>query len=238
MNTKERITISLSLCLAFAFVLIALRFRNTVETKWQGEHNTESPEESMTSRQESHAPEHGTTKPEPVEECTEDAEPWEGPEQWITPLKEDTIGEDMLNIASKTWQSYRAEFELYALSKYADWTREQAFQRWREIDAPPWSEEHKLEERELDAFTTALNRERQRKSPPPIARDGRNYVRMATKESIEFDRIYKKMRDSRWESPLPDADREFMNAIITRLNQAARTNKALVTYWDYEKRRP
>jgi len=28
-----------------------------------------------------------------------------------------------------------------------------------------------------------------------------------------------------------------MNGIVERLNQAARTNKALVTYWDYLKRK-
>ena len=53
----------------------------------------------------------------------------------------------------------------------------------------------------------------------------------------EYHRFYEIYEDIDKNIPVTNVDKEALNAIIDQLNNAVKTNKAIITYWDYHERR-
>jgi len=138
------------------------------------------------------------------------------------------------------------ENELQILDKYAGWTEEEAWKRWFELPTGEKTLEH-----DFRTLALALQSAKERASPPPPRllgtwREARARTMPDTEEYKEIRQIsdyFEKtcgqneyggfLNDGKLRS---EVDIEFLNRIIERLNQSAKTNELLRTYWDYRKR--
>jgi len=172
---------------------------------------------------------------------------WPGPEQWISPLEADDTEDSIRDKVLKTARTFMADFELYALNKYAGMTREERALHLRELDASEldyagdddaeseWKK-RMWRQGELEAYSQATAREHRRNSPPPF--DGPNETYLCPPVTKAYDDFMQMCGDIARSRTVTSEEREAINSVIERLNRTARTNRALVTYWDYQKRKP
>ena len=170
-------------------------------------------------------------------------------EPWIRPLDPNTLvleGEQIAKVLQLSG-TLMAENELRIMEKYAGWTDEEIAQRKQELEPRSGrTEEQAVERWEFYTLDVALRRAKERANPPSrgLGREGIEKTMVDTEEYKKFDQIRRYVHNTRFREDsygkvrMEEADIEFLNRIIERLNQTAKTNELLRTYWDYRRRQP
>ena len=123
----------------------------------------------------------------------------------------------------------RAEYYLYILNKYADWTEKEVEQRWWELEksSDRNTEENQILRSELDNLSIARYEAKRRATPPNERERAQDVPKLPiyTKDYNEMGRIWRA-------DQITEEDVEIIDRIVERLNEAGKTNELLRNYWE------